>query len=150
MDKTQDWVSILTHGGCHQICSFMSADCWILSHSEAHLEPMMKDFIEEAGRWDLDTKQASLWWTITYADENMEVMMIKLIYKACTNFRSTRSWDTSSIRLGGRRTAWKRECIAQGRPGEETGRFTRGKFYRGDSNAGVWWMSSPQRLLFWQ
>ena len=38
-------------GGDHQIYSVMLADdSWILSHSNKHLERMMKDFIEEAER----------------------------------------------------------------------------------------------------
>ena len=37
----------------------------------------MKDLIEEAERWDLEPKSASLWWTGTYADEKMEDMLIK-------------------------------------------------------------------------
>ena len=57
-------------GGVHQICSFMWADnFWIISHSEKHLEQMLKDFIEEAAKVDLEPKPASPWWTSTYASE---------------------------------------------------------------------------------
>ena len=50
----------------HQICSFMRADkFWIASHSKSHLEQMLGDPIQEAERWDLAPKQASLWWTRT-------------------------------------------------------------------------------------
>ena len=38
-------------------------------HSNVHLEEMMRELIEEADRWDLEQKLASLWWASTYADE---------------------------------------------------------------------------------
>ena len=50
--------------GEHQICSFTCTDnFWIMSHSKKHLEQMLKDLIEEAGKVDLEPKPASLWWT---------------------------------------------------------------------------------------
>ena len=62
-------------GGEHQICSFMWADnFWIISHSEKHLEQMLKDLLEEAVEVDLEPKPASLWWTSTFASEEMEDM----------------------------------------------------------------------------
>ena len=64
-------------GGEHQICSFMWADnFWIMSHSKKHLEQMLKDLIEEAAEVDLEPKPASLWWTSTYASEDMEDMIL--------------------------------------------------------------------------
>ena len=36
----------------------------------------MRELIEEAERWELETKPASLWWTSTYADEKTEDVMI--------------------------------------------------------------------------
>ena len=45
-----------------------------MSQSQAHLEQKLKDLIEEAERWDLDPKQASLWWTSSHADEKMDDM----------------------------------------------------------------------------
>ena len=61
----------------HQICSFMWADnCWVKSHSKAHLEQMSKDLIQEAGRWDLEPKPASLWRTSTYDSEEKKDLVI--------------------------------------------------------------------------
>ena len=57
-------------GKAHQICSFMWADnFWILSHSKSNLEQMLRNLMEEAGKWDLVPKPASLWWTSTYEPE---------------------------------------------------------------------------------
>ena len=54
----------------HQMCSFMWADnFWMLSHSQRNLEQMLRDLIEEAGRWDLTPKPARLWWTSTCDSE---------------------------------------------------------------------------------
>ena len=54
----------------HPICSFTWADnFWILSHSKSHIEPMLRVLIEEAVKWDLAPKPASLWWTSTYEPE---------------------------------------------------------------------------------
>ena len=66
------------HVGYHQICSFMWANkFWILFHTTIHLEQMTKELVEEAERWGLEPKLASLWWTSAYADEKKEGMMIK-------------------------------------------------------------------------
>ena len=44
-----------------QICSMMWADnFWVVSHSKKILEEMLQDIIEEAKRWDLLPKAASL------------------------------------------------------------------------------------------
>ena len=50
--------------------------CRIMSHSKAHSEQMMKEIIEEAERWDLKPKPASLWWTRRYASEEKKEMTI--------------------------------------------------------------------------
>ena len=64
-------------GPSHQVCSFTWADNnRIMSHSKAHLEQMLKDLIEDAERWDVEPKPASLWWTSTYASEMMEDITI--------------------------------------------------------------------------
>ena len=64
-------------GGEHQICSFMCADnFWTMSHSKKHLEQMLKDFIEEAAKVDLERKPASLWWTSIHASEEKEDMIL--------------------------------------------------------------------------
>ena len=47
----------------HQMCSFMWAyNFWIISRSEKNLEQMLRDLIEETGRWDVVPKPTSLWW----------------------------------------------------------------------------------------
>ena len=43
-------------------------DFWIMSHTQKMLEQMLR-LIEEASRWDLAPKPASLWWTSTYDSE---------------------------------------------------------------------------------
>ena len=61
----------------HQICSFMWAgNFWIMSHSKENLEPMSRDFIEEASRWDVEPKPASLWWTSTCDSEEKVDMVL--------------------------------------------------------------------------
>ena len=63
-------MNIEAEGEVHQIYRFMWADnFWIMSHSNKHLEQMLKDLIEEAAKVDLEPKPASLWWTSTYASE---------------------------------------------------------------------------------
>ena len=54
--------------GVHQICSFMS-------RSKEHLEQMLKDLLEEAGKVDLEPKPASLWWTSTYASDKSDMIL---------------------------------------------------------------------------
>ena len=63
--------------GTHQICSFMWADnFWIMSRSGENLEQMLRDLIEEARRWNLEPKPASLWWTSTCASEEKSHMIL--------------------------------------------------------------------------
>ena len=38
---------------------------------------MMEKLIEEAARWDLQPKLASLWWSSTFAERKKEDMVIK-------------------------------------------------------------------------
>ena len=59
------------------MCSLMWADdFWIMSHSKRNLEQMLRDLTEEAEKWDLAPKLASLWWTSTYeAEERSEVLV---------------------------------------------------------------------------
>ena len=65
-------------GGEYQLCSFMWAGNYsILSHSKTCLEQMMTDLMEEAERWDLETKPASLWWTSTCVDGKMDEVEIR-------------------------------------------------------------------------
>ena len=59
-----------------------AALCWrttgrIQSHSKTHLDQMMTDFIQEAERWDLELKPASLRWRSTFADEKMDDIEIR-------------------------------------------------------------------------
>ena len=63
--------------GVHHTCSCMWADnFWIMSHSKEHLEQMLKDLIEGAGKVDVEPKPASLWWTSTYASEEKSDMIL--------------------------------------------------------------------------
>ena len=56
----------------HQICSLIWADNFgLMSHSKENLEEMLQDIMEEARRWDLLPKAASLWWTSTYEAEEI-------------------------------------------------------------------------------
>ena len=41
----------------------------IMSHSKGNLEHMPRKPVEEAGKWDLAAKPASLWWTSAYDSE---------------------------------------------------------------------------------
>ena len=72
MDDEKKWFSVgpRKREGRHQICSFVWADnFWIVSHSKENLEQMQRDFLEEADKWDLVPKPASLWWTSTCNSE---------------------------------------------------------------------------------
>ena len=51
-------------------------NCCAVSHSKTHLERMMKDLVQEAGRWDVEPKPASLWWTSTYDSEEKNDLSI--------------------------------------------------------------------------
>ena len=60
--KGSDILLDLEGEAAHLICSFMWADnFWIMSHSKEKLEHVLRDLIEEASRWDLEPKRASLW-----------------------------------------------------------------------------------------
>ena len=47
------------HGECYQICSFIWADWWILSHSQTHLEQMTKDLIGGSRKMGLVTSTST-------------------------------------------------------------------------------------------
>ena len=80
-----------------QICSCMWSDnFWILSRSKKNLEQMLRDLAEEANRWDLVPKLASLWWTSTY-DLEESVDMTNYTKSGCHKFisllkRNSRFW----------------------------------------------------------
>ena len=79
MQKRKRWDATLTHVNDKNIKSvvFEWADIyWILSHSKTFLEQMMKGLVEEAEKWDLEPKPASLCWTGTHADERMDGIKI--------------------------------------------------------------------------
>ena len=81
-----------------------------MSHSKTHLEHVMKVLIEEAGRWDLEPKLASLWWTGTYASEEMEDITI------CTRTRRGKIPFEKSFRILGYsfNQAWKtQDCLEE-------------------------------------
>ena len=57
-------------GNDFQICGTMWADNFgLLSRISENLEEMLQDIDEEAGRWDLLLRVASLWWTSTSDEE---------------------------------------------------------------------------------
>ena len=59
----------------HQMCSFVWADnFWIMSHSKIDLEQMLQDLVEEAEKWDLVPKPASLWLTSSHEAEEKIVV----------------------------------------------------------------------------
>ena len=47
-----------------------------MSHLNEKLEQLLRDLIEEASRWDLEPKPASLWWTSTYESEEKIDMIL--------------------------------------------------------------------------
>ena len=54
----------------HQICRFIRADnLRIMSHTKGNLQLMPLDLIEDAEKWDLAPKPASLWWKSTREPE---------------------------------------------------------------------------------
>ena len=57
----------------------------IMSHSKENMERMLRVLIEEASRWDLEPKPASLWWTSTH-DAEEKVDMILGTTAGCHNF----------------------------------------------------------------
>ena len=70
----------------HQICSFMWAENFGIMSS-------LRDLIEEASRWDLVPKPASLWWTSTYDSEEKVDMNLGTslgCYKLSS--KASRSW----------------------------------------------------------
>ena len=86
MKKRIDILLDIAGGREHQICSLMWDDnFWIVSHSKENLELMLRDLIEEASRWDLEPKPASLWWTSTY-DSEEKVDMILGTTSGCYKF----------------------------------------------------------------
>ena len=83
---------------------------------------MVNDLIKEAERWDLEPKQASLWWTNMHADEIMDDMEIKTTTgatQAAFSRRSSRFRETFlkepdakdhlEERMQSANTAWWRE-----------------------------------------
>ena len=64
--RGQVWVFLVTHD--------MEA---VIKLAASDLEQMMKDLTEEAERWDLEPKPASLWWARTFADEKIEDMLFR-------------------------------------------------------------------------
>ena len=55
----------------------------IMSQSKEISEQMFRDLIEEANRWDLVPKQASLWWTCTYDSEKKIDMILGTTSGVC-------------------------------------------------------------------
>ena len=78
------WTSkVKEHIKCAALCGLTtSGSC----HSKENLEQMLRNRIEEASRWDLVPKPASLWWTITY-DSEEKVDMFLGTTSGCYKFR---------------------------------------------------------------
>ena len=73
-------------------CTNCAASCELITSGsqptlKEHLEQMLEDLIEEAGKVDLEPKPASLWWTSTYASDEMEDMILGTS-KGCHKFPS--------------------------------------------------------------
>ena len=81
----------------HQMCRFMWADNFgIMSHSKENMERMLRVLIEEASRWDLEPKPASLWWTSTH-DAEEKVDMILGTTAGCHKFTFRREVQDSGL-----------------------------------------------------
>ena len=74
--ETNGRLSHLEGQRTHQNLQFHVGKPRVMFHSKAHLEQMIKDLIQEAERWDLEPKPASLWWTSTYDSEEMMDLLI--------------------------------------------------------------------------
>ena len=100
----------------HQICGFLWADnFWIMSHSKENLEQMLRDLIEEASRWYLVPKPASLWWTSTYDSEEKSDMILG-ISTGCYKFPFEDKFKILGCavnRQGKRKMRFKSECSLQ-------------------------------------
>ena len=70
----------------HQFCSFMWADNhWVMSHSRAHLEQVLKDLIQEARRQDFEPKPAGLLW-ISACDSKEKIQISIETKTGCHRF----------------------------------------------------------------
>ena len=106
----------------HQICSFMWTDnFWIMPHSKRNLEQMLKDLNQEAERWDLAPKPASLWWTSTYSEDKIDMSIdtktgrhrflfeehFKIL--GCTMNRQRKTHECQEERMQCANKAWRKE-----------------------------------------
>ena len=79
----------------------------------------MRELIEEAERWELETKPASLWWTSTYADEKTEDVMI-MTKTGLRNLPSEKVGVLEYIfNLAGNMQAWRKGCRVRTKRGGE-------------------------------
>ena len=77
----------------HQICSFMWTDnFWIMSHTQDNLETNLQDLIEEASRWNLEPKPASLRWTSASESEEKSDIIWDASRRCCVFLLKTRSY----------------------------------------------------------
>ena len=101
MRRSSGTVLDLEEDGVHQICSLMWADnFWIMSHSKENLEQMQRELTEEADKWDLVPKPASLWWTSTY-DSEEKVDMNLGTTSGCYSFTFEDKFKISLCAMGG-------------------------------------------------
>ena len=95
---------------------------WIMSHSISHLEQTLRDLIQEAEKWDLAPKPASLWWTSTYDSEEVIVLSIntktgrhrftfeeEFKILGCTAKRQGKTHDCLEEKMQSADTAWWRD-----------------------------------------
>ena len=82
----------------------------------------IEDLIEEAERWDVEPKPASLWWTSPHADKMMDDIQIrrltgphKLLFEKKLNILE----HIFVIKPEGPRTAWRKGCRVRARAGRE-------------------------------
>ena len=127
----------------HQMRSFMWADnFWIMSHSESHLEQMLQDLIEEAEKWDLHPKLASLWWTSTNEPEEKPDLSIDA--KSGRHgfpFRENFKILGCAMNRHGKAHGGIEERMQSTNKGEMS-RYTEAKKCRGESSLEEWWNTS--------
>ena len=113
-------------GGSHQIRFIHWADTyWSMPHSKEHWEQMVKEPIEEAKRWDLEPKPASLWWSSTHADGIKEDMTMRTQKGQHTfPFELQHYWVHLQPTWQITRKVWKTGCTERTMPGDEMRRPT--------------------------
>ena len=99
-----------------------------------HSNQMLKELIDEAGRWDLEQKPASLWMSSTYAKEDKEEMMIKTKSGRTSfpNGKASKFSGTYSSQLANHKKVWKSTCRKPTKHVGEMQKYTQAKTCHGD------------------